>query len=242
MKVYFVTTGLREEIEVIKKVRPPRLLCSFWYFKNKRLEDFCKEIGYTPEILLDSGAYSAHTKGQNVNVLDYIEYIQNNAAHISRYISVDVIGDETATFFLHRLLKAYDLDPVPVLHYGGEAQIEWWNGCGCDTRQLALGNTVGVRDKYKVARWCQSIKKDFPHSELHLLGSSSRAILESGVLCSCDSSSWYMLAVNGKPKEIPGKTREAKIARAEANMRRIMEEFNEEPIPFTDNSSEPADR
>jgi hypothetical protein len=237
MKVYFVTTGLREEIEVIKKVRPPRLLCSFWYFKNKPLADFCEEIGYTPEILLDSGAYSAYTKGKNVSVNGYIGYIKNNAAYISRYITADVIGNTDATYFMWRMMQVYGLDPVPVVHYGGAVASDMFN-----YGLVALGNTVGVRDKCKVARWCQSIKKDFPHSDLHLLGSSSRAILESGALCSCDSSSWYMLAVNGKPKEIPGKTREAKIARAEANMRRIMEEFNEEPVPFTDNSSEPADR
>lgn len=236
MKVYFVTTGLREEIEVIKKVRPPRLLCSFWYFKNKPLADFCIEIGYKPEILLDSGAYSAYTKGKKVNVLEYIDYIKNNDAYISRYITADVIGDEYSTYYLYRLMQAYGLKPVPVVHYGGYVLHEMFT-----SRLVALGNTVGVRDKCKVARWCQSIKKDFPHSDLHLLGSSSRAILESGALCSCDSSSWYMLAVNGKPKEIPGRTREAKLARAEANMRRIMEDFNEKPVPFTDYSSEPAD-
>lgn len=65
MKVYFVTTGLWEEIQVVKKVRPPRLLCSYWYFKNKRMADFCEELGYRPEIILDSGAYSAFTKGKN---------------------------------------------------------------------------------------------------------------------------------------------------------------------------------
>lgn len=238
MRVYFVTTGLREEIEVIKKVRPPRLLCSFWYFKNKPLAELCEEIGYTPEILLDSGAYSACTKGKDVDLLDYLKYIRNNAAHISRYITADVIGDDRRTYLLFCLLKAMGLDPVPVVHYGGEAWVERYAERG--DRLIALGNTVGVRDKYKVARWCQSLKEHFPDTDLHLLGSSSRAILESGVLSSCDSSSWYMLAVNGKPKEIPGRSKEAKIARAEANMRKIMEDFNEKPIPFTDHSGEPA--
>lgn len=235
MKVYFVTTGLREEIEVIKKVRPPRLLCSFWYFKNRRLEDFCNEIGYTPEILLDSGAYSAYTKGRNINVLDYIEYIKSNRPYITSYITADVIGNEKSTYYLYRLMHSFGLKPVPVVHYGSQLLSEFFTSC-----IVALGNTVGIRDKHKVAAWCEAIKKDFPCTELHLLGSSSRAILESGALYSCDSSSWYMLAVNGKPKEIPGRTREAKIERAEANMRRIMEEFNEESVPFTNYSSEPT--
>ena len=239
MKVYFVTTGLREEIEVIKKVRPPRLLCSFWYFKNKPLADFCEEIGYTPEILLDSGAYSAHTKGQNVNLLDYIDYIRANSRYISGCVTLDVIGDPGLTGLIYRLMVRLRLNPIPVIHYGESTRVQlFYKMQGCT--KLALGNTVGIRDKQQVARWCESIKEYFPGAGLHLLGSSSRAILESGALESCDSSSWYMLAVNGKPKEIPGRTREAKIARAEANMRRIMEEFNEKPIPFTDHSGEPA--
>lgn len=239
-KVYFVTTGLREEIQVIRKVRPPRLLCSYWYFKNKPMWDFCDSLGYRPEILLDSGAYSAFTKGKNVNILDYMSYIEKNAAYISRYIALDVIRDPHTTRLLYSLMREKGLSPVPVVHHGEDvAAVSRLAEGGADL--IALGDTVRIRDKNVVARWCEEIHKQHPGVALHLLGSSSSKILQSGALASCDSCSWYLMAINGKPNTIPGKSREAKMARAEANMRRIMEEFNEDPVPFTDRSGEPAD-
>lgn len=243
MNVYFVTTGLWEEIQVIKKVRPPRLLCSYWYFKNKPMADFCMDLGYRPEILLDSGAYSAFTKGKNVNLLDYMAYIKANQAYISQYIALDVIGDERLTWLVYRLMASHGLAPVPVVHYGGidSRDIMVRYRChGCE--HIALGGTVPIRDKKAVARWCEIMKRTHPTASLHLLGSSSQKLLQSEALASCDSSTWYLQAVNGRPRTIPGKSREAKMARAEANMRGIMEAFNESPVPFTDRGSEPADR
>lgn len=229
MHVYFVTTGIWEEIQVIKKVRPPRLLCSYWYFKNKPLSAFCEELGYTPQILLDSGAYSAYTKGKNVNLMDYLAYIQSNLDYLHQYVSLDVIGNERLTYLIYQLMKSYGLDPVAVVHYGDgpDLTIHQYNG-----RLLALGGTVPVRDKKKVVRWCEEMKKLHPETSLHLLGSSSKELLRTGSLTSCDSSTWYIQAVNGQPSTIPGRNREAKMARAEVNMRRIIEEFNEEPVPL----------
>lgn len=111
MKVYFVTIGLIQEMEVIRKVRPPRLLCSYWYFKNRSLQEFCSAIGYQPEIMLDSGAYSAFTQGRSVNLFDYMKYIEENADYISRYISLDVIGDFSPQKRITRLCGTKDLIP-----------------------------------------------------------------------------------------------------------------------------------
>lgn len=242
MKVYFVTTGLREEIEVIKTVRPPRLLCSYWYFKNRPMDKFCEELGYQPEIILDSGAYSAFTRGKNVNLLDYIDYIKANGSRLSHYIALDVIGDDRLTRIIYELMCRLNLAPVPVVHYGHESPgtMEEYRQLGAQL--VALGGTVPITDKAEVARWCRWVKILSPSMDLHLLGSTSQAVLQSGALASCDSSTWYIQAVNGKPRTIPGKNREAKLARAEANMRRIMEEFNEKPVPFTDCSGEHPNR
>ena len=231
MKVYFVTVGLREEIEVIRKVSPPHLLCSYWYFKNKPLADFCKELGYRPEILLDSGAYSAFTKGRSVNLFDYMKYIEGNAEYISRYIALDVIGDNFATKAYYCIMRNKGFTPIPVFHYGDDMRVlAYYSLDGAKT--VALGGTVPIRDKKVVAEWCSEVKRLYPDTELHLLGSSSQKIIDCGAVSSCDSSAWYTLAVNGKPKSIPGKTRPSKIARAEENMIRTMEAFNETHVSF----------
>ena len=221
-KVYFVTTGLREEVEVIKTVRPPRVLCSYWYFKNRPLSTFCEQLGYRPEIMLDSGAFTAFTQGKNVNLLDYMDYINKNSEYVTRYIALDVIGDSRLTLSLYTVMREQGLRPVPVFHYGEPLDLlERYISMGADF--VALGGSVPVRDKGVVAAWCEMLGAAFPGVAFHLLGSSSPKILQTGALASCDSSTWYMLAVNGTPRSIPGKTREAKLARAEANMRKIME-------------------
>ena len=230
MKVYFVTSGLREEMEVIRKVRPPRLLCSYWYFKNRSLCEFCNAIGYRPEIMLDSGAYSAFTKGRSVSLFDYMKYIEGNVDYISRYIALDVIGDDFATKAYYEIMRHKGFDPIPVFHCGDDLSL-MQHYVASGARVVALGNTVRIPDKDEVARWCKEIRERFPDIDLHLLGSSSHKIMDCGAVTSCDSSAWYVRAVNGHPKSITGNTRTSKLARAEANMIQIMEVFNEIPIP-----------
>lgn len=68
---YFVYTGKSTlETEVLQKLKPDRLLLSYYYFKNKPLSTVIDTLGYTPEIILDSGAFSAFTKGSNISLLD----------------------------------------------------------------------------------------------------------------------------------------------------------------------------
>lgn len=237
IEVYFVTTGLHEEIQVIRKIRPQRLLCSYWYFKNRPLREFCNSLGYMPEIMLDSGAFSAFTKGKSVNVLDYMEYIRKNADVISSYIALDVIGDSFITKAFYDLMRAKGFSPIPVFHYGDDySTMDHYVASGATS--VALGNTVTIRDKDIVLRWCEEVHRQYPEIKLHLLGSSSRKITDVGVVASCDSSAWYMMAVNGKPATIPGKGRMSKIERAEENMIRTMEVFNEVPVPAANCSVE----
>lgn len=239
-KVYFVTTGLKEEIQVIRKVRPPRLLCSYWFFRNRPLRDFVGSLGYRPEIMLDSGAYTAFTKGRSVCLFDYIRYIEENLDYISRYVSLDVIGDSFSTKAYFEIMRHKGLCPIPVFHYGDEPYL-MANYEARGFGDIALGNTAGIRDKKAVAEWCVSIHERYPGVRLHLLGSSSKNILDCRAVDSCDSSAWYTMAVNGKPKAVPGRTSAAKIERAEKNMVRIMEVFNEISVPSVNHCCECID-
>lgn len=234
-RVYFVTTGRTDEIAVLQKVKPPRILCSYWYFKSKPLEAFCETLGYVPEILLDSGAYSAYAAGKNINLLDYMNYIENNASYISQYISLDVIGDDALTRVFYEIMCFKGYDPIPVFHYNGEPDtFRYYLDRG--VARIALGGTVPIADKSIIVQWCNALSEENPDVEFHLLGSTSSKLLECDSIVSCDATSWYMMAVNGYPTSIPGKTREAKRERAEANLFSTMERFNDFPIP-NDHSS-----
>lgn len=222
MVIYFVTTINKEELEVIKELRPPNVLISYWYFKNKPLSDFCSQIGYKPNILLDSGAYSAFTKKKSVNLIDYLRYIDVNKDYITDYVALDVIGNIRLTVALYELMKKMGYKPIPVYHYGENPSV-LYKYINCGETKIALGGTVPIRNKSLVAKWCDELHETYPSVNFHLLGSTSRVVLENSSVNSCDSSSWYMLAVNGFPKDIPGKSREAKLERAKYQMRRLME-------------------
>jgi hypothetical protein len=222
MVIYFVTTTNREELEVIKEIKPPNVLISYWYFKNKPLSDFCSQIGYKPNIMLDSGAYSAFTKKKSVNIIDYMRYIGDNKDYLTDYVALDVIGNTQLSIALYELMKKMGYDPIPVYHYGETLSV-LYQYINCGETKIALGGTVPIKNKTIVATWCNDICTSHQNVRFHLLGSTSKEVLENSSVASCDSSSWYMLAVNGFPKEIVGKTRDAKIERAKYQMRRLME-------------------
>ena len=226
MKVYFVTIGKSEEIEIIRRLRPKALLCSYWYFKNRPPSQLIEQIGYTPEIMLDSGAYSAHTQGKSINPLNYMDYIEKNAKELSSYIALDVIGDTFITRMYYDIMRGKGLHPIPVYHYGESVEsLKFYEQQG--EKLIALGNTVPLKNKTKVAEWCQGLREQFPELHFHLLGSSSSKVLQCGALDSCDSSAWFRLAINGKPHHIPGLSRASKIDRAAFNMKKTMEENDE---------------
>lgn len=217
MKIYHVITNQSSaEIEVIKEIQPPRLLVSYFYFKNKPLKDFIKLIGYKPEIVLDSGAYSAWTKGKNISPIDYMNYINSNR-ECTHYISLDVIGDPDLTIKYYEIMKLKGFDPIPVFHYGdNQSYLRHYISQGKD--HIALGNTV-LKNKKKVAEWINKLIAKYPSIKFHLLGSSSKEITENTAIHSCDSSTWFLCAINGIPKHIKGSSREAKIERAKYNLR-----------------------
>jgi hypothetical protein len=223
MNIYFVCCNVVEEKEAIKQIKPDKLLLSYYYFKNKNLEDFVNELGYKPEILLDSGAYSAFTKGKNISPIDYMNFITRNKIYIDKYITLDVIGEPELSKKYYEIMKLKGFDPLPVFHYGDD---EWFlrsyiaEGC----KYIALGNTVPIKDKNKVAAWVNELTEKYPDIQFHLLGSSSKKVTQNTDLYSVDSSTWIMMAINGFPKEITGRSREAKIERAKFQMLKIMEE------------------
>jgi hypothetical protein len=218
VKIFFVTVGKTDEIDVIRQVKPRCLLLSYFYFRNKPLQGFIDQIGYKPEILLDSGAFSAWTTGKNISPIDYMGYIRENQALISNYVALDVVGDPDVTWYYYQIMKLKGFKPTPVYHYGTDEQhLRRYLDDGVGF--VALGGTVPIPDKYMVAQWVKKLIGKYPVIKFHVLGASSKPILGVEGLYSCDSSTWIMRAANGEPRWLPGKNRSAKIRRAIYNMR-----------------------
>lgn len=220
MKIYHVTTKRTSEIAAIQEARPPRLLLSYFYFKKTRLEDFVKRLGYMPEIMLDSGAWSSYNSGHSVDLEDYLKYIQANRLYIAYYFSLDVIFDGERSFLAWQSMREKGFDPIPVFHYKeDEKYLKKYIG---HSKIIGLGGTVPEPNKRKVAEWVRLLCWEYPEIDFHLLGSSSRKIIDSCDLSSVDSSTWIMQAINGRPGHIKGRDQESKIKRAVHNLRNEM--------------------
>jgi hypothetical protein len=219
LKIYHVTAGRKDEIAAIKAARPPRLLLSYFYFRRKSLGDFIDSLGYQPEIMIDSGAWSAFNSGVEISIVNYMNYLQENLRRglIDQYVSMDVIGDSELSLFFWNIMRKKGFSPIPVYHYKeNEKYLKYY---AKRTDLIAIGGTVPESNKTTVAEWTRLIVWTYPEIKFHLLGSSSRKIIDTVDLYSVDSSTWIMQAKNGRPGHIPGSSAQGKIKRAIYNLK-----------------------
>lgn len=225
MKIYFVVTGTHVEVKALKTVRPPDLLMSYFYVrkKSKSIPSIIQKIEYTPNrIILDSGAYTAWKKKANITLLQYMEFIHNHRKYLWRYINLDVIGDDESSFNNFMEMRDHGFNPIPVWHYEGDWEyLKLYAGM---SKYIFLGGSVGQPVKVK-ASWVAEVKKRYPNHQFHLLGSSTKQMLDSG-LESSDSSTWIMGANMGHPKHIIGKNAEMRTERAIWNLRNELHLFS----------------
>lgn len=205
MDIYFVTIGHKDELAVIKECKPKHLLLSYFYFKKReKIENLIAAIGYKPKILLDSGAYSSMNKGMDLSVTAYIKFVKECSDLVDNYIQLDVFEKEYITKCYYDIMKSEGLNPIPVFHFGfSEDLLQYFVEQG--EKYIALGGTVPIANKRKVAEWLKFYTWVYPDIKFHLLGSFSHNILDTCDLASVDASSWVMQAVNGKPKHVYGK-------------------------------------
>jgi hypothetical protein len=219
MRFYFVATGLsnKTEIAVIRALQPKNIMLSFYYWKNTSLEDFIKVIGYKPRIILDSGAYSAYTKGKEIDLEKYVEYYKKNKKWVNEFINLDKLGDNEKSFEVYQVMRERGLKPMPVFHYlGDEKYLQRYIEDG--NVRIALGGTVPVKNKNDVAAWVKMLTWLYPEVKFHLLGSAARKVLDHCDIESADAATWMIQAINGNPKHIPGRDSESRKERAFCNM------------------------
>ncbi len=218
MDIYFVTVGHKIELEVIRELKPKNILISYFYFRTReKIERLLNFIGYKPNILLDSGAYSAMTKSKDISLMAYMKFLDQCQDLIKNYIQLDVFEKEFITKSYYDIMKSEGYNPIPVFHYGfDESLLQHFIDNG--EKIIALGGTVPIQNKKKVSEWLKMYCWLYPDIDFHLLGSFSMKILDHCDLGSVDASSWIMQAVMGSPKNVWGKKN-----KMIANMRELMQ-------------------
>lgn len=149
-------------------------------------------------LIVDSGAYTAFTKGQAINLEEYAAFcVQVTAAHAHQlntleFMNLDVIGhQERSTANFHALREEHGVNVTPVFTYG--AALKELERLAERHPRIALGGLVPVALKTNMLNdWltaCFSVLHGSTTS-IHLLGIAQERILTRYPVDSCDASSW----------------------------------------------------
>ncbi len=145
------------------------------------------------EVLIDSGAYTAHQSGVPISLEDYVGRLGRLAFTPWRYLSLDVIGDAQASLQNYRTMGEAGLDPVPVLQRGASFRDLHIAYAGASL--VALGGLVG---KQGSLGYVKKIAREAPGRNIHWLGFAPiRAI---GALCpySVDTATCFSGSSRGR--------------------------------------------
>jgi len=163
--------------------------------------------------MLDSGAFTAWTQGEKINLEDYIRYIKKHKDIIDTYFNLDVIPGKpnkkrTYEMVQKSAARSYDnlqimkkagLNPIPVFHQGED--FEWLKKMRHEL-YIALGGLGGQSDTESII-WLDkcfdmlTTEDGYPTHKVHGLGISSFDLLRRYPWFSCDSTAWAKTSAYG---------------------------------------------
>ena len=149
------------------------------------------------DLFLDSGAFSAWSQGQEIDIYKYIDFIKENESVITLYSNLDVIGSSEGTWKNQMIMENAGIKPVPVFHYG--ENIKWLKRIlarGYD--YISLGGMVPISTK-ELIPWLDMLwsnyltdEKGFPIVKVHGFGLTSLVLMLRYPWYSVDSTSWVV--------------------------------------------------
>lgn len=159
------------------------------------------------KVFLDSGAFSAFTKGVKVDVEAYCEYIKSNSDILEEIDGrpcasvLDGIGDPKLTWENQARMETLGVCPLPCFHYGeDERYLDWYIE---NYPYITLGGMVPISTP-QLIHWLDRIWKNHlcdrhgvPKLKVHGFGLTTISLMERYPWYSVDSSSWVQMAGNG---------------------------------------------
>jgi hypothetical protein len=178
--------NVQQVAEVVAPLRAP-LLLSFHYFRDHGIADLFADCDPMPRIFLDSGAFSAATKGVKIDVGEYAAYIERNLPHIEVYANLDVIGDHKRTRANQRYLEKRGLHPLSVFH--AHEPWEVLRDLVGQYAYIGLGG-IAIKRTQRFAPWIKQCFGVAGDTKLHGFGVSNWMLLRAFPWHSVDHTSW----------------------------------------------------
>lgn len=158
-------------------------------------------------VFLDSGAFSAFTKGIEVDIRGYCDFIKRNSEIIEVVDGnvcasvLDGIGDPLKTWQNQLEMESMGVRPLPCFHYGeDERYLEWYIE---RYSYITLGGMVPISTP-QLLLWLDRIWDKYltdrsgrPKLKVHGFGLTTLSLMKRYPWYSVDSSSWVQIAANG---------------------------------------------
>lgn len=196
------------------------------YLNDRRSIDtlisYKKDGSWTGKLLIDSGAFTAHRKDVDINVDNYIEFLNNNHRYINYAIQLDHIPGKwgrpkTVEEIKEAPIKTWDnylymrsrlVRPemlLPVFHmyedFSYLEQILSFKDNGKPIEYMCISGSkevTGQQRKDWYSKVFNVIKhSDNPNIKVHCLGSATKTDMEDFPFTSSDATSWIMTSSVG---------------------------------------------
>ena len=224
--LYFAGSQCKEADELMVKLN-----CNRLYSQENDRKNISKWRGYKHSrrtqykgnIFIDSGAFSVHTKGIELNVDEYIDYINSIDDDIHIFAQVDKIPGEFGKEktkeqileapklswdnYLYMKEKVVSRDKLlPIFHQGEDFKwlknmLEYTHEDGSHIAYIGISpaNDKSSKEKEIFIHKCFNIirKSSNPSVKTHAFGMTSEWILERYPFTSADSTSWLMTGATG---------------------------------------------
>ena len=224
--LYFAGSQCKEADELMVKLNCNRLFSQENDRKNiSNWQNYkhSRRTQYKGNIFIDSGAFSVHTKGIELDVDEYINYINSIDDDIHIFAQVDKIPGEFGKEktkeqileapklswdnYLYMKEKVVSRDKLlPIFHQGEDFKwlhnmLEYTHedGSHIDYIGISPANDKSSKEKEIFIHKCFNIikKSSNPSVKTHAFGMTSKWILERYPFTSADSTSWLMTGANG---------------------------------------------
>lgn len=212
MRVYLVGSGgTRDSFEKIQLHLNPRRLFSYFAIIDEasaygeeelfmwmaHLKGNKKGSKKKLSLFLDSGAFSAFTKGVHIPIDQYIQFIKDNKPYLEYYSVLDEIGNAEKTLQNQLIMEKAGLKPVPCYHYNEPFKYLQYYMERNDF--VALGGMVPIPTP-SLRIWLDHVfsnyicdKDGMPKCKVHGFGMTSHELMIRYPWYSVDSTSWVLM-------------------------------------------------
>lgn len=223
--LYSAGTTSKESTDYKRKIGYPQLLSQ--YLEKKNILDWVEYLKGHPEckskLFIDSGAFTAHTKGVDIPVDSYIEFVNSIDDYVTIFAQMDKIagirGQEVSTEeqqeaprlswenYLYMVKRVKSRDKLlPVFHQGDDFKwlknmLEYTHEDGKHIKYIGISPNKGLSS----STWKPWLEKVFkyinessnPNVCTHAFGVGAIKVLEQFPFTSADSTTWLKVSSFG---------------------------------------------